>query len=91
MDNMKTRAENRCNSINLLPHERLAQLFRLAHTQILEQLPMKIRRQSLMLVYVRRSGNWVGIRLNASTPAARRSDPRGAGECGSQGADNNTC
>ena len=29
MDNMKTRAENRCNSIDLLLNERLAQLFRL--------------------------------------------------------------
>ena len=69
MDNMKTRAENRCNSIDLLLNERLAQLFRLAHAQILEQLPMKIRRQSRMLVYVRRSGNWVGTRLNAPTPS----------------------
>ncbi len=33
MDNIKTRAENRCNSIDLLRNERIAQLFSLAHTQ----------------------------------------------------------
>ncbi len=88
---MKTRPENRCHSIDLLLNERLAQLFRLVHTQTPEQLPMKIRRQSRMLVYVHRSGNWVATRLNAPTPSARRSDPRGAGEYGSEGADNNIC
>ena len=38
MDNMKTRAENRCNSIDLFLNERLAQLTSLANTQSLEQL-----------------------------------------------------
>ena len=38
MDNMKTRAENRCNSIDLFLNERVAQLYSLAHTQTLQQL-----------------------------------------------------
>ncbi|MFA4901548.1 MAG: hypothetical protein WC600_02265 [Desulfobaccales bacterium] len=38
MYNMKARAENRCNSIDLFLNESIAQLFSLAHTQILEQL-----------------------------------------------------
>ncbi len=38
MDNMKTRAENRCNSIDLFLNERIAQLTSLANTQTLEQL-----------------------------------------------------
>jgi two-component system, NtrC family, sensor kinase len=38
MDNMRTRAENRCNSIDLFLNERIAQLTSLAHTQTLEQL-----------------------------------------------------
>jgi len=38
-----------------------------------------------------RSGNWVGTHLNSPTPSARRSDPRGTGECGPQGAEDNTC
>jgi two-component system NtrC family sensor kinase len=38
MDNMKTRAENRCNSIDLFLNERIAQLYSLANTQTLEQL-----------------------------------------------------
>ena len=37
MDKMKTRAENRCNSIDLFLNERIAQLFSPAPTQILEQ------------------------------------------------------
>ena len=56
IDNMKTRAENRCNSIDLLSNERLARLFRLANAQIPERLPMKIRRQTRMLVYVAAQG-----------------------------------
>ena len=36
---MKTRAENRCHSIDLLLNERLAQLFRLAQAKTPEQLP----------------------------------------------------
>jgi hypothetical protein len=46
--NLKARAENRCNSIDLLLNECFAQLFSLAHTQNLEALPMKIRPQSCM-------------------------------------------
>jgi two-component system NtrC family sensor kinase len=38
MDNMRTRAENRCNSIDLFLNERIAQLTSLANTQTLEQL-----------------------------------------------------
>jgi two-component system NtrC family sensor kinase len=38
MDNMKTRAENRCNSIDLFLNERISQLTSLANTQSLEQL-----------------------------------------------------
>jgi len=38
MDNMKTRAENRCNSIDLFLNERISQLTSLANTQTLEQL-----------------------------------------------------
>ena len=38
MDNMKTRAENRCNSIDLFLNERIAQLTGLANTQSLQQL-----------------------------------------------------
>jgi two-component system NtrC family sensor kinase len=38
MDNMRTRAENRCNSVDLFLNERIAQLYSLANTQTLEQL-----------------------------------------------------
>jgi len=38
MDSMKTRAENRCNSIDLFLNERIAQLTSLANTQSLGQL-----------------------------------------------------
>jgi two-component system NtrC family sensor kinase len=38
MDSMKTRAENRCNSIDLFLNERISQLTSLANTQTLEQL-----------------------------------------------------
>ncbi len=38
MDSMKTRAENRCNSIDLFLNERIAQLTSLANTQSLQQL-----------------------------------------------------
>jgi two-component system NtrC family sensor kinase len=38
MDHMKTRAENRCNSIDLFLNERIAQLYSVAHTQTLQQL-----------------------------------------------------
>jgi hypothetical protein len=77
MDNLKTRTENRCNSIDLLLNERPAQFFSLAHTQNLEQSQINIPRQNCVLVCRRRSGNWVGTCLNAPTPRARRSD-RGA-------------
>jgi two-component system NtrC family sensor kinase len=38
MENMKTRAENRCNSVDLFLEERIAQLTSVANTQSLEQL-----------------------------------------------------
>jgi two-component system NtrC family sensor kinase len=38
MDNMKTRVENRCNSVDLFLEERIAQLTSVANTQSLEQL-----------------------------------------------------
>lgn len=38
MDSMKTRAENRCNSIDLFLNERISQLTSLANTQSLQQL-----------------------------------------------------
>ncbi len=78
MDNLMTRAENRCTSLDLLLHGGIAHLFRLIHPQTPEQLPLMIRRQCHILVYRRRSGNWVGPRLNGPTPRARRSDPRSA-------------
>jgi two-component system NtrC family sensor kinase len=38
MENMKTRAENRCNSVDLFLEERIAQLTSVANTQSLDQL-----------------------------------------------------
>jgi hypothetical protein len=54
MDHITIRAGNRYNSIDLILNERLAQPFRLVHTQTPEQLAMMTRRQGLMIVYRRR-------------------------------------